>query len=637
MSDLFWDIFEGQVLDGKYHLRHKIGIGGYGAVFLAEEVVAGRSIREVVIKLFRVAEETREQQLRELRTSATLHHPNLIRYFAPGQFTYTLQGRSIPMLYLVMERAEESLEQRLRRGTLTPLEAEALLRQMCDVLMYLHELPEHWVHRDVKPANILWCEGRWKLADLGLMRELGPRGDLTAATTVMGTPAYAPPEAFRNYVTPAWDMWSLGVVLVEALTGRLPFEGNTVEEKIHAVLHLPPSHLSRMPEPFRTIAEGCLEKNPRERLTPRGIIALLDAPPKPTQTRVSWQAIGKGGLWGGAGLFVLRLLLGFLLPQGGKWHPLLQVPVRGAIWQDRVLNSWSASLLTNELGPYMVLGILNLVGAICTLYLFLNSRGRAQWLLFPVSLFISLLLFLFLLGGASFLFHVPLVVGKGIVPIITVAQQATLLGLRYIVLLGALIGVASFSLGDTMAGIFLFIGISNPAVAWGLLGMLGGGLFSGYNFVKRFSSVEVYKRWRIGASITGVAMVLLALLAQTTVFSNPTFIREWTWGGSESLSSESLEGVWVGRLEGRQVRMKIVPMDATYFRGHLERRPGRVEAMIEGSVSGGVVVVKVVPLSRSWLPERIFGELDASGKVLQGWEKDAKGRRVRWLMRRVSN
>ncbi|CCW34472.1 protein kinase family protein [Chthonomonas calidirosea] len=634
MSDLFGDLFEGQVLDGKYHLRQRIGVGGYGAVFLADEVVAGRVLREVVVKLFRVAEEHREQQLRELQTSTTLHHPNLIRYFAPGQFTYSFQNKAIPMLYLVMERADESLEQRLKRGLLTPEEAETLLRQMCDVLLYLHERPEHWVHRDVKPANILWSEGRWKLADLGLMRELGPRGDMTTATTVMGTPAYAPPEAFRNYVTPAWDIWSLGVVLVEALTGHLPFEGQSIEEKIHAVLHLPPSHLHRLPEPFRTIAEGCLEKNPRDRLTPRGVLALLDAPPKPPQTEISWRSLVKAAAFGGGSLLVLRGLLSFWLPGGSRWNPLFLFPERSSLWYDPVIRSWSPSYFYALVAPYMAFGAVLEVAVLWILYRVLGTFGKTQWLLFPISLLISLVCILLCIGGLSFLFHVPLVTAHDSLGWIVLVQQATLLGLRYLAFGAALSGLLFVSLGDSLASAFCFLGITVPALAWGALGVIGGAVVGGFRKGALPEVEELRRWWRIGTASILALIALVALIAQKTVFSNPTFVQRWVWTTEGSRSPVTLAGRWQGVLEGQRVRVILEALGSNRFMGKMEGLPGHVTARVEGRLNGNSVVLKIVPRAGRGRIRQFKGYIDASSKTMQGWERERQGRRVMWWLKR---
>jgi serine/threonine protein kinase len=635
MSDLFWDLFEGQVLDGKYHLRQRIGVGGYGAVFLADEVVAGRALREVVVKLFRVAEEQREQQLRELQTSTTLHHPNLIRYFAPGQFTYSFQDKTISMLYLVMERADESLEQRLKRGLLTPEEAETLLRQMCDVLLYLHERPEHWVHRDVKPANILWCEGRWKLADLGLMRELGPRRDMTTATTVMGTPAYAPPEAFRNYVTPAWDIWSLGVVLVEALTGHLPFEGKSIEEKIHAVLHLPPSHLHRLPEPFRTIAEGCLEKNPRDRLTPRGILALLDAPPKPPQMEVRWRTLIKAAAFGGGSLFLLRGLLSFWLPGGARWSPLFLVPERASLWYDPVISNWSPSYFYPLVAPYTVLGVILDVGILLIIYRILGMFGKAQWLLFPISMLVSLICILLCIGGLSFLFHVPLINPYGSVSWIVLVQQATLLGLRYLALGAAFSALLFVSLGDTVASAFCFLGLDVPALAWGVIGAIGGAIVGGFRKGVLPEMGELRRWWRIGTAGILALIALVALMAQKTVFSNPTFVQRWVWTKEGSGVSVTLAGRWQGVIGGQRVKMRLDALSANRFVGRLEGLSGQGMARVEGRLNGSVVILKIVPPSGSGLARQVEGYIDFSGKTMQGWERDRRGRRLMWRLNRL--
>lgn len=225
--------FEGEIVDGKYHLLQLLAEpGGYGAVYQADEVVGDRVMGcPVAVKLIPVDQSKIDRQLRELQATATFKHENILDHYARG--SCSLCGHSF--LYIVMEIADETLLQRLQKGRLSEHDALDLAKQIASALNYMHSQAETWVHRDIKPANIMRVGDRWKLADLGLIRPTGERNaDLTG--NVQCTEGYAPPEAYDGVVSTAWDIWSLGVVLLESLTGKNPFNGKTTERRIGEVL-----------------------------------------------------------------------------------------------------------------------------------------------------------------------------------------------------------------------------------------------------------------------------------------------------------------------------------------------------------------------------------------------------------------
>ncbi|MDT4937059.1 MAG: eukaryotic-like serine/threonine-protein kinase, partial [Pseudonocardiales bacterium] len=231
----------GWVLSGRYRVHERLGSGGMADVFRAHDELLGRDVAVKVFRTLGPAEEAGgpERQERELQALARLSHPHLITLFDAS-----ITDRPA---YLVMELVDgPSLAARLTDGPLPESEVRAIGSQIADALAYVHA--QGMVHRDVKPANILLGTdgiagdgvGRARLSDFGIVRLLGTER-LTAADFTLGTASYLAPEQARGGdVTPAADVYSLGLVLIEALTGTRSFDGTPVE----AVL----ARLSRSPD-----------------------------------------------------------------------------------------------------------------------------------------------------------------------------------------------------------------------------------------------------------------------------------------------------------------------------------------------------------------------------------------------------
>jgi eukaryotic-like serine/threonine-protein kinase len=195
-----------------------------------------------------------QRQLDELVAATMLQHPHVLRCFHAGS---ALVGRS-KLLYLVMEIAEGSLQSRLVKGILSLPEAAEMTEQVASALAHLHR--QNLVHRDLKTANVLLVGGEWKLSDLGTLRQSA--GTATSHTMgVIGTIAYMPPESFEGTVSAGWDMWSLGVVVLESLTGKRPFVADSENELIAAIIRKSPSIPAGLPEPFDEIIWHCLARN----------------------------------------------------------------------------------------------------------------------------------------------------------------------------------------------------------------------------------------------------------------------------------------------------------------------------------------------------------------------------------------
>jgi len=212
----------GAALDGKYRIDTLIGRGGMGAVYRARDL---RLDRDVAIKVVRgelvSSTEARERFRREAQLAARLQHPAIVTIFDFG----TLPDGSA---YLVMEYVRgEDLRARLGRGTPDRKEATRMLSAIAEGVDAAHR--EQILHRDLKPENVLLPEngGPPKVMDFGvakLMLPSGESGTLTAGATIVGTPAYMAPEQLRGgRVDQRADIYSLGVLAYEMLTGRLPF------------------------------------------------------------------------------------------------------------------------------------------------------------------------------------------------------------------------------------------------------------------------------------------------------------------------------------------------------------------------------------------------------------------------------
>ena len=229
---------------GRYELLRPLGRGAMGAVYLARDTQLGRL---VALKLPHVAvaddPPLRERFLREARAAATLHHPHLCPVYDAGEEP---DADGVPRLYLTMAYIEgRTLRDALadpRSPFRTPAGAARLIRQLADAMAHAHA--RGVIHRDLKPANVMLdADGRPSITDFGLARRnTGADGDVrvTETNATLGTPAYMSPEQIRGKeVGPRTDLYALGVMLYELLTGRLPFDGS-VAEVFGKVLHEAP-------------------------------------------------------------------------------------------------------------------------------------------------------------------------------------------------------------------------------------------------------------------------------------------------------------------------------------------------------------------------------------------------------------
>jgi eukaryotic-like serine/threonine-protein kinase len=261
----------------RYELEGPLGHGAMATVDLARDVELDRpvALKRLAENLARDAE-LRARFLREARLAARLAHPNVVRVYDVGED----DGRPfIAMEYVDGETLADLLA---RRGELPPGEAAALGVQICRALEAAHAAG--LVHRDVKPHNLLLRkDGQLKLGDFGIAFGLGGTR-LTTAGTVLGTAAYLAPEQARGEdVTAAADLYGLGAVLYELLTGRPPRTPSSVSELAAPTEILAPPGA---PRAISDVVMRCLEPDPRRR--PRSAAEVeraLSTPPHDAPTR----------------------------------------------------------------------------------------------------------------------------------------------------------------------------------------------------------------------------------------------------------------------------------------------------------------------------------------------------------------
>lgn len=251
---------------GRYRIVRKLGQGGMGAVYLAHD---GQLDRPVALKVPRFTAgdgESIERFNREARTAATLQHPNLCPVYDVGD----VDGRH----YLTMAYIEgRSLAELIKGGEPLPEKPVAdLVRKLALALEEAHS--KGVVHRDLKPANIMINDRHEPvILDFGLARQVHQTDvRLTAPGTLLGTPAYMPPEQVRGDTTamgPRCDIYSLGVVLYELLTGQLPFQGANLGALISQVLTtnppLPSTCRAGISKELEAICLKAMEKDPARR------------------------------------------------------------------------------------------------------------------------------------------------------------------------------------------------------------------------------------------------------------------------------------------------------------------------------------------------------------------------------------
>jgi WD40 repeat protein/serine/threonine protein kinase len=248
-----------------YEILGELGRGGMGVVYKARQVKLNRPVAlKMILAGSYAAPAQRDRFLAEARAVARLHHPNIVQIYEIGEH----DGRP----YFSLEFVEGgSLDRKLAGTPQPPREAANLVAILARAMQAAHETGI--VHRDLKPANVLMtAQGTPKITDFGLAKDLEEQSGQTQTGAIMGTPSYMAPEQASGRVReigPHSDVYALGVILYEMLTGRPPFKGTSVLDTlglVRSVEAVPPSRLQpKIPRDLEIICLKCLEKEPRKR------------------------------------------------------------------------------------------------------------------------------------------------------------------------------------------------------------------------------------------------------------------------------------------------------------------------------------------------------------------------------------
>jgi formylglycine-generating enzyme required for sulfatase activity/WD40 repeat protein len=254
-----------------YEIIKELGTGGMGKVYLARQTRLGRL---VALKMVLGGGHARSDDLTRFRTEgeavARLQHPNIVQVFEVGEH------EGLP--YFSLELCPGgSLDRKLAGSPLPPEEAARLVEPLARAMQAAHQASV--IHRDLKPANVLLAaDGTPKVTDFGLARKLDEAGQ-TRTGSVMGTPSYMAPEQAlaQKAIGPPADVYALGAILYECLTGRPPFKADTLYDTMMQVIDqepVPPRQLNaKVPLDLETITLKCLEKDPARRYGSAGELA----------------------------------------------------------------------------------------------------------------------------------------------------------------------------------------------------------------------------------------------------------------------------------------------------------------------------------------------------------------------------
>jgi TonB family protein len=252
-----WKSWEGRLVDGKFPLRQWLGNSDHSAVFLTER--GGTTAQKSAIKLIAAENIDADVQFSRWASTAKLTNPHLIQLFEHGE----CQIDDTPVLYVVMEYAEENLAEIIPARPLTSDEALDMLRPAAEQLSSLHQLG--FVHGHIKPSNILAVGNQLKLSSDGIRK-------ISEPDRPKSPDAYSAPELAQGTSAPASDLWSLGITLLAVLTQQEPKRSDNVARQIAVP--------EAIPQPLLGILQRCLQIDPAKRCTAKEIRQQLSPQPE---------------------------------------------------------------------------------------------------------------------------------------------------------------------------------------------------------------------------------------------------------------------------------------------------------------------------------------------------------------------
>jgi serine/threonine protein kinase len=242
-----------------YRIERQLAHGGMSEIYLAHDIVSGQQVAVKIVH--RSNSEYYERFCYEAALMSTLKHKHILSVLAHGEYE--------SWYYLVTPYiAYGTLNKRLAEGMLSVKEAAEILEQLSDALCFAHE--QDIIHRDIKPSNVLLDEGKHVyLADFGLAKKVGENKGFTVTGVMMGTPEYIAPELAEEPASSSCDIYALGVLLYQMLTGKVPFSASTPLAIFMKHVSEPPLrpslHNSALPVSVEKVILKALEKDPHRR------------------------------------------------------------------------------------------------------------------------------------------------------------------------------------------------------------------------------------------------------------------------------------------------------------------------------------------------------------------------------------
>ena len=352
---------------GDYELKDEIARGGMGVVYRAKQVSLNRTVALKMILSGKFAGEDDVKRFRtEAEAAANLQHPNIVAIHEIGEH----EGRH----YFSMDYVEgKNLAQAIGNQPMPFTQAAELLKTIAEAVHYAHQ--RGTLHRDLKPHNVLIdATGQPRITDFGIAKRVDQESDLTQEGAVMGSPSYMPPEQATGRLAeigPASDVYSLGAILYQMLTGKAPFGGAMPVDTLRQVIEQEPTAPSkfndRVPPDLETICLKCLEKKPELRYPSARALAeelerflnhepILAKPASVSRKLVSWGRRHPWVITAAAAVMILGLA-GFAfglwqqnrLLEWRRQNPTGRPHIRGSSLEEILL--WLAVLVPLILGP----------------------------------------------------------------------------------------------------------------------------------------------------------------------------------------------------------------------------------------------------------------------------------------------